>query len=392
MTTAGQKQSGVKNLVARDGIWYVRAMLDGKRVMQTTGYPVRGRAEKALAEAKAREILTERRKDRDGFTKKPKPAATTTGAWCDKYVRAHQSAVANTTFLNLQRVSQLLQETVVDGQTWAERDIAGITETDCRALQTVLRFSLHKSQNTRRTFHSIAQSIFERAVKEKLMEANPWDFEKPKIVPRERVVAVAEEQAVRTHLQAYYDRVLTLEVFAGLRVACELAELKTGDIQFERRQVEVREGKGGKKRFVPLFAEAAQALREQLALNAMGKPGTDVLTPRVRRRLDAGYVFPASPRMALRAWHLAADAAGIERFTSHDLRRTFGTRCAEQGVHMKTLQRWMGHSDISITAKFYVHLGNDGDAALMDRMSASLKEEVTKGLATEVVTPLRMVE
>ena len=31
----------------------------------------------------------------------------------------------------------------------------------------------------------------------------------------------------------------------------------------------------------------------------------------------------------------------------HDLRHTFGTRCAAAGVSMRTLQEWMGHRDIA---------------------------------------------
>jgi hypothetical protein len=33
----------------------------------------------------------------------------------------------------------------------------------------------------------------------------------------------------------------------------------------------------------------------------------------------------------------------------HDLRHTFGTRCAAAGVPLRTLQAWMGHADIKTT-------------------------------------------
>jgi integrase len=36
----------------------------------------------------------------------------------------------------------------------------------------------------------------------------------------------------------------------------------------------------------------------------------------------------------------------------HDLRHTFGTRCAAAGVPMRTLQEWMGHRDITTTQHY----------------------------------------
>ena len=52
----------------------------------------------------------------------------------------------------------------------------------------------------------------------------------------------------------------------------------------------------------------------------------------------------------------AAKRLGVEDWedgTIHDLRRTYGTRMADV-VPMHVLQKWLGHSDISVTAKFYL--------------------------------------
>ena len=49
----------------------------------------------------------------------------------------------------------------------------------------------------------------------------------------------------------------------------------------------------------------------------------------------------------------------IPALTPHELRHTFGTLLRENGADIYTIQKAMGHSDISITAKTYVH--NDVD-------------------------------
>ena len=50
----------------------------------------------------------------------------------------------------------------------------------------------------------------------------------------------------------------------------------------------------------------------------------------------------------------ALKRAGVREVRFHDLRHTFGTRCAAGGVPLRTLQAWMGHADIK-TTMVYTH-------------------------------------
>jgi integrase len=50
----------------------------------------------------------------------------------------------------------------------------------------------------------------------------------------------------------------------------------------------------------------------------------------------------------------ALKRAGVREVRFHDLRHTFGTRCAAAGVPLRTLQAWMGHADIK-TTMIYTH-------------------------------------
>lgn len=51
--------------------------------------------------------------------------------------------------------------------------------------------------------------------------------------------------------------------------------------------------------------------------------------------------------------------AGIETISMHTLRHTFATRCIESGMKPKTLQKILGHSNISMTMNLYVHVTED---------------------------------
>ena len=55
----------------------------------------------------------------------------------------------------------------------------------------------------------------------------------------------------------------------------------------------------------------------------------------------------------------ACNELDIPYLVPHELRHTFGTVLREKGVDIYTISKVMGHSDISITAKIYVH--NDLD-------------------------------
>ena len=67
------------------------------------------------------------------------------------------------------------------------------------------------------------------------------------------------------------------------------------------------------------------------------------------------------------AINTACTNLGIARFTHHDLRHLFATRCIESGVDIPTVSRWLGHKDGGALAmKVYGHLRDqhiDGDGA-----------------------------
>ena len=60
---------------------------------------------------------------------------------------------------------------------------------------------------------------------------------------------------------------------------------------------------------------------------------------------------------------------GIARFTHHDLRHLFATRCIETGVDIPTVSRWLGHKDGGALAmKVYGHLRNQHSTSMAQKV------------------------
>jgi len=68
----------------------------------------------------------------------------------------------------------------------------------------------------------------------------------------------------------------------------------------------------------------------------------------------------------------ACKKLGIARFTHHDLRHLFATRCIESGVDIPTVSRWLGHKDGGALAmKVYGHLRDQHSVNMAQRVSFS---------------------
>lgn len=67
------------------------------------------------------------------------------------------------------------------------------------------------------------------------------------------------------------------------------------------------------------------------------------------------------------------DKAGIDRFSMHVLRHTMATRCIEGGMRPKTLQVLLGHSNVGITMRIYVHVTEEEKVKEIERIEKALK-------------------
>lgn len=60
-------------------------------------------------------------------------------------------------------------------------------------------------------------------------------------------------------------------------------------------------------------------------------------------------------------------------YSLHSLRHTFATRCLEQGISMKVVQKWLGHSRLDTTANIYTHILTDFERLEIEKFKVNLK-------------------
>jgi len=177
---------------------------------------------------------------------------------------------------------------------------------------------------------------------------------------------------------------------AGLRLL-ECVELRVKDLNFDRGELTIRDGKGGKDRVTMLPASMKEPLADHLnrvkaqhdADVAAGR-GSVALPGLLRAKYPNApfdwawqWVFPATrfyfdretgerrrhhlhESVLQRAVKDAARAAGIPRpATPHSLRHSFATHLLEAGYDIRTIQELLGHRDVS-TTMIYTHVLNQG--------------------------------
>jgi|UniRef100_UPI00404B1F43 integrase len=118
---------------------------------------------------------------------------------------------------------------------------------------------------------------------------------------------------------------------------------------------------GSMNRIVPKIAALADLLRRMKARRA-----------KQSRKLSGRAFMISECRVALAT---ACELAGVERWTHHSLRHLFATKCIESGVDIPTVSRWMGHSDGGALAmKTYGHLRQEHSQTQAAKVSFGTSE------------------
>ena len=231
----------------------------------------------------------------------------------------------------------------------------------------------------------------------------PWldDVAKAKDGKRIPVVlTVLETQRLMDELDGTAGLIARLLYGSGMRVM-EGVRLRVKDVDFERRELIVREGKGNKDRVTMLPQTLVEPLQQHLLRvkslheKDLAAGFGDVYLPFAlsRKYPSAGrewhwqYVFPAAKRSidprsdverrhhvtdqtVQRAVRQAARDARINKpVTPHTLRHSFATHLLQSGYDIRTVQELLGHKDVQ-TTMIYTHVLNRGGRGVVSPLDA----------------------
>ena len=403
---SARRAYGSGSLYERDGVWYAKWRIDGRQVKRKVG-PRRSRGgsdglTRAQAEARLRELMAavqaEDVRPAPGAAKRPGDMVVADlGEAFIEHARDHRGLKSTTLTDYRMHVRVHLEPYFGD---------LPIRLLDARRIEAFAKHLRDKKGGGRRggqplspksirNYLGTLSALLNFAVKKKWLRASPMSaVDLPSMTedaPLKELTFLEPDEVARLAARArpgdYFaldSALYVVAAYTGLRQG-ELRGLRWENVDFARSTIHVLENvtrgrrsspKGKRRRSVPLAPSAARVLS---ALHE---------TTPWRALEDAVFACPSTGQPMARAglmarYREALVAAGLAvTFSFHDLRHTFGTTMARQGVPVGTIQAWMGHADLA-TTQLYMHYAPAGrDAAIIEAAFGSGTNPGTKMSAT----------
>ena len=256
-------------------------------------------------------------------------------------------------------------------------DPATLSENQIREYFLFLRQHKHYKRTPMKAAKYALISFFVEHLKVKDWTVfNEVRIAEPLILPV--VLSRAEVQSVLGKLREQRFRTcLRLIYHCGLRVG-EAVRIEVKDIHGRENppRLHIRDGKGGKDRYVPVTTGMIEELRQwwrthqnrRFLFPSPGRGWADrTLTLSQQMNLSTE---PMSVSAVQSAYRLARAASGVNPdSTTHTLRHSYATHLLEEGVSLVQISRYLGHESIETTV-IYTHLTAISEARTQTALSA----------------------
>ena len=223
-----------------------------------------------------------------------------------------------------------------------------LNHTHLRSYQAFLLRTGQLTPRTVRLHVSALRFFFVKTLKRRyLLDDTPYP-KAPRRLPQ--ILSVEEMTRLINAADGLYHRTMLMVLYStGIRSA-ELLQLQVADIDSRRMLIHIRQGKGGRDRYVVLSPTLLATLR---VYYRWMRPQTWLFPGTVHNwRADK----PVTKRILWNAVVIAAKRAGLrKRVSPHLIRHSFATHLLESGADLRTIQLLLGHVEIRHTA-LYLHL------------------------------------
>jgi integrase len=317
----------------RGGVWWTCIRYEDKKVQKSLATDDRRLAQ--AIEAKIRAEIAEGK-----FFDKPVGQSKTFKDMMEKFIQEHAPKVSD----NMQKsyASSLKHLATF----WGNSKLSDIKPKLISEYKVLRKNKGIKPATINRELAMLSKA-FNLAVKE-------WEWVKDNPVSRvpkekednerDRWLNAEDEKGLLENSLSWLKDIIIFDLNTGLRQD-ELLSLQWSRVDLFRKIIIIQESKNGKPRTIPLNQIALDILMEKSKI----------------RNLKNDLVFLSNMSTKIdrhnlrRAFNIALNKTGIQKFHFHDLRHTFATRLAQRGIDIYKISKLLGHQDIRMTQRYSHH-------------------------------------
>lgn len=330
-----------------DGRYEVR-YYDGKKY-----HSIYGKTQSECIE-KLKQTLTENKQKTTNYK------SITLGEWLKQWLKLYKEGkVAHSTLDQMQRYL---------------REVEPLHHYTLKKISPIILqefFSNINKPRKREKIQTYLKDAFNKALKAKIIDTNPFEgVESIKRVKKETRALTHDEEIrlVESCKASRFGNLFLVCLYTGLRIGEALA-LTSKDIDFANKTITINKSINDfgetvepktrtSVRTIPLFENAENVLKK--------------IVNNLSNNIDKLFTYTKTSYQNKIA-HFKRELK-IDNLSTHMLRHTFATRCAEAGVPPKVVQKWLGHSTLIMTMNVYTHVNNDYEKKMAEKVNKFIPE------------------